>query len=165
MTTSITPTPIAPVRPKREVHWCTRSLYKFIMSRQATPFAWGSNDCSSFSADAVLAMTGVDIASDFRGLYSTEAGAAAAIEKITGIKGGTIADAAAYCCDKHGIPEWRFPLMAQRGDLCIYRDSGNLVSGIIHLSGRHVISPGEHGLKKLLIHDGKRSPIVRAWHI
>ena len=175
--TPVTPSPVvkatpvvlppSPVKPKRTKHWDTRELYKFIMGRQAMPFKWGANDCSMFSADCIQAMTGIDIASDFRGLYTDEAGAAAAIEKVTGVKGGTIEDAAAYCCAKHNIPQWRFPLLAQRGDLVVYKDptTGVLVSGIIHLSGRHILTPGENGLRKVLIHDGKTTPIVRSWHI
>ena len=166
-TIEATPTilPPAPVKPKRTKHWCTRELYKFIMSRQATPFAWGTNCCAMFAADAIQAMTGVDIASDFRGLYADAAGAQAAIEKVTGVKGGTIEDAAAYCANKHQLTEWKYPLLAQRGDLVIYEEEGRRLAGIIHLSGRHIISPGETGLKKTLIHDGKRSPLVRSWHI
>lgn len=37
------------------------------------PFAWGSNDCALFCAGAVLAMTGVDLAAEWRGAYGSEA--------------------------------------------------------------------------------------------
>ena len=158
-------TTTAPTKPKRTIHWCTRELYQFIRSRENTPFAWGTNCCAMFAADAIQAMTGVDIASDFRGLYSDAAGAQAAIEKITGVKGGTIEDAAAYCANKHGLPEWKYPLQAQRGDLVIFGDVNGPTAGIIHISGKHILAPGEKGLKKLSIHDGKTSPIKRAWHV
>lgn len=44
-------------------------------------FAWGSLDCALMVADAVLAMTGEDIASPFRGKYSTAAGSARALKR------------------------------------------------------------------------------------
>jgi hypothetical protein len=164
-TETITPATPAPAKLKREIHWCTRSLYKMIMSRASTPFKWGENDCALFAADAILSMTGIDIASDFRGLYHDEASAMAAIENVTGVKGGTIEDAAAYCANKHQLTEWKQVMYAQRGDLVVYEDADRLVAGVIHLSGRHVIAPGDHGLKKILIHDGKTTPLKRAWHV
>jgi len=33
----------------------------FMRERAAMPFAWGRNDCALFAADAVLALTGVDV--------------------------------------------------------------------------------------------------------
>lgn len=35
-------------------------------ARRSVPFAWGSNDCRLFAADAVQAMTGVDHAAELR---------------------------------------------------------------------------------------------------
>ena len=41
-----------------------------------TPFAWGSHDCGpGLAGNLVLAITGVDCAAQFRGEYSTAAGA------------------------------------------------------------------------------------------
>lgn len=44
-------------------------------------FEWGALDCALFAADAVLAMTGHDIAAPFRGRYSTAAGSARALKR------------------------------------------------------------------------------------
>lgn len=44
-------------------------------------FIWGENDCALFVANAVLAMTGHDIAAPFRGKYSTAAGSLRALKR------------------------------------------------------------------------------------
>jgi hypothetical protein len=142
----------------RSQHWATRAYHEFLLSRANTPFAWGTHDCALFVADGIQAMTGTDIASDFRGKYSDEAGALAAIKAICG--GSTVADAAAYCAMKHGLTEWKRPLFSQRGDLVVLEDSGRLIAGLIHLSGRHIVAAGESGLKRISI-----SKVMRAWHV
>jgi hypothetical protein len=146
--------------PIRVRHWATRALDAFLTSRAKTPFAWGAHDCALFAADGIEAMTGTDIAADFRGEYSDEAGALAAIKTIAG--GETVADAAAWCAAKHGIPEWPRPLFAQRGDLVVYEDptTKRPVSGLIHLSGRHIVAAGPKGLMRISI-----SRVLRAWHV
>lgn len=139
-------------------HWATRSFHEFLLARAKMPFAWGQNDCALFAADGVLALTGIDIAADFRGKYSDEASAFAAIKSIAG--GATVADAAAFCAQKHGLAELRFPLMAQRGDLVVFPNGPNLIAGLVHLNGRHVISVSESGLVRFMITDVKR-----AWRV
>jgi hypothetical protein len=144
----------------RSRHWATRAFHAFLQARAYTPFAWGVHDCALFAADGIEAMTGIDIAADFRGKYSDEAGALEAIKAIAG--GETVADAAAWCAAKHGIAELARPLFAQRGDLVVYRDpvTEQLVSGLVHLTGRHIVSAGTEGLRKIPI-----SRVLRAWHV
>jgi hypothetical protein len=105
-------------------------------------------------------MTGVDIASDFRGLYTDQESAFSAIEQVTGIKKGTVEDAAAHCAAKHQLTELMHPLMAQRGDLVVLEDSGRVIAGLVHLSGREIVCAGEKGLKKIPI-----MSIKRAWRV
>jgi hypothetical protein len=142
----------------RTDHWATRALHDFLIARARAPFVWGEHDCALFAADAVQAMTGVDIAADFRGKYSSEAEAFALIKELTG--GETVADAAAWCAAKHGMLEWKHPLMAQRGDLVVLEESGRLIAGIVSLNGRQLLCAGESGLHRLPITD-----IKRAWHV
>jgi hypothetical protein len=142
---------------KRSEHWATRAFHKFLLARAKTPFVWGETDCALFCADGIQAITGVDIASDFRGKYQDEAGAIALIKTVTG--GSTIVDAAAWCAQKHGLVECIHPLMARRGDLVIVQSGGVPISGLVHLSGRHVVAQGEKGLMRLSI-----SAIERSWH-
>jgi hypothetical protein len=154
---------------KRTKSWDTRELHEFLLARSKQPFAWGVNDCALFAADAVLAMTGVDIADDFRGKYHDEAGAWALVRAVTG-KGEDVstamADAAAWCAEKHGLPEWvdaqgrPLPLMARRGDLVVARNAGRLIAGIVHLNGTHVVSVDTDGLKRWPM-----AAIVRAWSV
>jgi hypothetical protein len=144
--------------------WHAKTFDPFLRERAEMPFAWGTNDCALFAADAILANTGVDIADDFRGKYTTQLGAFQTIRDVTG--GTTVADAAAYCANKHGLTEHKYPLMAKRGDLVVIQNGENLIAGVVHLNGHHVISVSETGLVRLPIanHNGK-SNIVRAWSI
>jgi hypothetical protein len=143
---------------KRQKFWETRGFHKFLLSRAQAPFAWGTNDCALFAADGIQAITGVDIASDFRGKYTDEASAFALIKTVC--SGATVADAAVYCAGKHNFAEWKYPLMARRGDLVVFTaPTGALVAGLVHLSGRHIVAVGEGGLYRFPI-----SKVLRAWH-
>lgn len=149
----------------RKLHWATRSLHEFLLARARLPFAWGTNDCCLFPADAIEAFTGTDIAADFRGKYTDEASAFELIKTVTGAGADpltAVADAAAWCAAKHGLEEWKYPLMAQRGDLVVIENGGRLIAGIVHLSGRHVVSMAESGAVKLLV---TQAAIRRAWHV
>lgn len=86
-------------------------LDAFVLARRFTPFAWGTNDCCLFAADAVLAMTGVDHAADVRGTYSD---AREAVQVLAGL-GGLAAVAS------RGGPECP-PLCARVGDVGIVND-------------------------------------------
>src|SRR5262245_5537021 len=68
---------------KRTKHWATRELNDHMIERGGRPHEYGKNDCAIFAADGIKAMTGVDIAEDFRG-YAGPMGAQRAIAKITG---------------------------------------------------------------------------------
>lgn len=143
---------------KRTEHWATRELHQFLLARAQNPFVWGINDCCLFPADAIHAFTGVDLADDFRGKYHDEASAFALIKTVTG--GTTAADAAAYCAAKHGLAEWKSPLLARRGDLVVLKNGSTLIAGIVHLNGRHVVTVGETGLLRLSIR-----AVTRAWAV
>lgn len=138
--------------------WDTELLPAFLYDRKDQAFKWGVNDCSLFAADAVQAITGTDIASDFRRGYTDHATSLAVIQSVSG--GSTVADAAAYCAAKHNMPEYTFPLMAQRGDLVAADNDGQLIAGVVHGDGRHVVTVGESGLMYLPI-----TQIKRAWKV
>lgn len=149
---------------KKHEYWATRHFDSFLRERAKMPFAWGSNDCATFAADAILANTGTDVAEDFRGKYTTQLGALRTIQQVTG--GTTVADAAAYCAAKHGLIEHTHPLMAKRGDLVVIENDGNLIAAVVHLNGYHAVSVSETGLVRLPIADHNGKPnVVRAWSI
>ncbi|GGA79548.1 hypothetical protein GCM10011507_33480 [Edaphobacter acidisoli] len=149
---------------KRVDNWDTVALDQFFVARRTMPFAWGKNDCCLFTADAIQAMTGVDLAADFRGKYSDAKSAFALIHSLSG--GSTVADAAAWCATKYGLTEWvdkaakPLPLMAKRGDLIVVENAGQLIAGIVHLNGRDVISVAEQGAVRLPL-----TAVQRAWKV
>ena len=142
----------------RTPHWATRELHDFLLARAGEPFCWAKNDCCTFPADAIHAFTGTDLAAAFRGKYTDEASAFAAIKAIAG--GATVGDAAAWCAQQHGLAEYQHPLMAKRGDLVVMQNEGALIAGIVHLSGRHLVTVSATGLVRLPI-----TAVERAWAI
>ncbi len=115
----------------RRHDWPER-LIAFIESRRFTSFAWGSNDCALFSADAVLEMTGADFAADLRG-YKTQRGALSRIKKA----GGMQAFASNLEQKKTGF--------AGRGDIVLVVLNGRDTFGVVSGSG-HWCAPGAQGL-------------------
>lgn len=65
---------------RRLPDWETR-LHDFLVGKAGVMFTWGATDCCMFSADAVLAITGVDPVAEFRGRYTTPGGAARALKR------------------------------------------------------------------------------------
>jgi hypothetical protein len=142
-------------------HEHTKALISFVKANADRPFKWGTWDCALFAANGIQAMTGIDIASDFRGKYKCRKSAMAAIKDITGVANPTVADAAAYCATKHGLTELKHPLKAQRGDLVTVWDSGRLIAGLVNSNGRHVVAAGESGLNTRI----PISNVERAWRV
>jgi hypothetical protein len=56
---------------QRHPDWPER-LAAFVESRRHVPFAWGSNDCATFAADALVAMTGADPIGPLRGRWGSQ---------------------------------------------------------------------------------------------
>lgn len=110
-----------------------------------------------FACDAVLEMTGVDLATDFRGKYSTAAEAAELLRDYS--KNGTVVGLAEKVAENMEIGS--VPVnFAQRGDVVALVQDGRDSLGIVSLSGDTVWAPGELGLIE--------SPIaaaITAWRI
>lgn len=64
----------------RRSDWDAR-LSEYLASVRREPFCYGHHDCALHSANAVLAMTGTDIAAAFRGRYSTAQGSVLALSR------------------------------------------------------------------------------------
>lgn len=116
---------------KRRPDWPERFI-AFVESRRHTPFAWGSNDCALFAADGIEAMTGVDLAKEWRG-YKSERGALSRIKKAGGMR--------AFAS---GLSEKHVGLV-QRGDVVLALIEGRETFGLA-LGNGFYCAPGPEGL-------------------
>jgi hypothetical protein len=114
-------------------------------------------DCGLFVANAIEAMTAIDVAEPLRGTYSNRREALAAIKALCGRP--TMEAVAEYLSSKHGIPE--IPVRcAQRGDPVMLRRGRTSSLGIVAMHGTEILTPYKDGLLRLPL-----SQASRAWHI
>lgn len=132
----------------RQVNWL-ESLLSFVESRRGSPHVWGKNDCCLFAADAILAMTGIDHAADFRGTYSTEAQA----NEIIGRYGSLDAFLT------HFLGEPAGPVCARRGDVVTFLAPNGLECVGVCL-GTSIACPGDAGLNILPM-----SAATKSWRV
>lgn len=114
------------------------------------PFEWGQHDCMLFPADAVLAMTGVDPAKEWRGRYSTRIGAARILRKVIAAGDGS-------AVVRSILPEIA-PLLASDGDIAAVEQDGLRIMGVI--IGPMFASPGPDVLAFV-----SRDEVVVAFHL
>lgn len=115
------------------------------------PFEWGTNDCGLYIADAVKAMTGEDIAHDFRGKYKTETGAKRQLAKLYGGGLDKVMDAK---LERIEVP------FVQRGDVVLFAGDLGPTLGIYFNGG--VFSSGPDGSVFL---DASFDKILMAWRV
>jgi hypothetical protein len=113
---------------KRFADWEDR-LSTYLDGLRGKPFAWGKNDCATFAAGAVQAMTGEDVIPEVRGRYTTARGSVRTLRKHAA---GTLA---ATVTAKFGEPVDH----AQRGDIVMH--DGSLAISF----GAFAIAVGEQG--------------------
>lgn len=94
--------------------WPAR-LTAAIRERRSAAGAWGAGDCALFTCDCVKAMTGVDLAAEFRGTYRCAFGAA---RRLRAVAGGGLEDLAEQTARRLGIPEIA-PPFAGAGDVVL----------------------------------------------
>lgn len=123
--------PIA--RLQRVAGW-PEALAAQVDAARRRPFAWGTHDCALWAADVVWAMTGRDLAGDWRGTYSTRRSAYARLAKMGGLE--AVADAA---LGPSFVPVW-----AQRGDVVSVATPRGIALGVC--LGVHAAFPGPSGL-------------------
>lgn len=115
------------MRLKRFDDWPER-LDIFIKQRMKMKFKWGGNDCCTFTADAIIAMTGKDIASSFRMKYNSRSGAARFILQYGSLFG--------LACSV--AKDFNLKIMsgkrASRGDMVYIRSERDAL-GVMNLSG------------------------------
>lgn len=146
--------------PHRRVVFWEAHLAALISARAAAPFAWGTQDCVTFAADAVQAITGADPIAGIRGTWHDAAGAEAAIAAFFGCP-GRIDQATHAMAQRQAWPEVP-PALAQRGDLVLVPagpPSGGLVVPAI-CTGERAMHPGSAGLVATPM-----TRAIRAWSI
>ena len=111
------------------------ALHETIEAHRRLPFAWGQHDCALFVADCVRAMTGLDLATGFRGSYSTPAGSVRALKRA-GFD-DLVALAANFF---EAIP----PMMARAGDIAAIETPDGWAVGVV--VGEQVLFLGSDGL-------------------
>jgi hypothetical protein len=121
--------------------WDAR-LCDYIASKRSVAFEWGVNDCCTFSAGAVEALTGVDPVPEYRGAYST------ALQSARVLDGKTMEE----------VLDSKFaevPIgFAQRGDLVLMDECVGVVAG------DYAWFISEVGLERV-----KRSSWEKAWGV
>lgn len=121
-------------------------LDSIVTARLRAPFAWGVNDCALFAADCVLAMTGVDLAKDLRGLNALQA---SRYVRSCGGMSGVASKALGPACRVRD---------AVQGDVLLV-PAGKRKALAVH-SGNGALLPGANGLMMVPL-----SVAVLAWRI
>lgn len=136
----------------RREDWPER-LNAYFDSVRASPFQFGTLDCCLYVAGAVEAMTGEDLASEWRGTYEDADGAIAALSQWGSLE--TMLEAMATEFGWHEVG----PKYVKRGDILLLSGIGDRdVPGIYMLPIASAFVEG-HGLFGF-----SRSTIARAWH-
>jgi len=130
----------------RAQNW-PEALAAHIEQRRTMPHQWGSNDCCTFAADAVRAMTGTDPMADLRGI-KTAAAVARLLRKTPLQK---------LVTQRLGEP-LASPLLAQRGDVVLVPQGDEHLLAVC--LGEVWAAPGLQGLE---VGDMQRA--VTAWAI
>jgi hypothetical protein len=137
----------APAPLARRYDWRSR-LAAYITQATREPFDWGTHDCALHAANAVLAMTGVDLAAEFRGAYSTPEGAYKALRKLD------LDDVAGLAASR--LPEIP-PALASAGDIAVVLVENEPALGVVIGERISVIRPGEHGGGTVALTDAVRA--------
>ena len=122
---------------------------KCVAENYHTRFEWGTHDCCLWAANLVLAITGHDVAADFRGKYSTAKGAA----EILAANDGMTA-----LWTKLLDTEAVSPLFASIGDVVLAEVDGQETMTVCN--GDTLLATGTTGLCTLPI-----SSALKAWKI
>ena len=141
---------------ERRSDW-QRALDEFLRAHETRRFEYGHWDCCLFVCDAIVEMTGTDLAASYRGKYATRAGAMRAIADQLGV--ASVEMVAKNAAAVHGMPE--VPVgRAQRGDMVLMKRGRDFALGLVALNGMEVIVTSKQGLWRLPL-----SCAVKVWHV
>src|SRR5713226_4773618 len=107
-------------------------LVKTLHEAETKPFEWGQHDCSVFACNVVLAITGVDLAKNFRGTYNT---VETAYQTVKEFAGGGLEALVDKQANDFEIPEIS-PRLAQRGDVVLVNYNGQDALAIVGTDSR-----------------------------
>jgi hypothetical protein len=124
--------------PTQRISNWPRALADFMESRRVTPFKWGEHDCCLFAADAVQAITGIDLAEQYRGTYDSALGAMRILNANTDIETLIAAQ-----CEHAGFGHVSVKF-AGRGDIALVEQDGLAWAGVV--LGETIAGPGETGV-------------------
>ena len=141
---------------QRRSDW-QRVLDEFVRANQDRRFDYGTWDCCLFVCNAILEITGIDLAAPYRGKYSNRKGALHAIREQLGT--GSIQAVAANAAAAHHMPEVSV-FRAHRGDMVLIARGRDYSLGLVALNGRELIVTSRRGLWRLPL-----SRAIRAWHV
>jgi hypothetical protein len=139
----------------RRLHDWDLRLQEYLRDALARPFAWGGHDCCLHVCNAVLAMTGVDLALGFRGKYATKAQGLALLKKRGGVEGVAESVAWHFRLEEVGV------LFAGRGDIVLLDmpERGPALA-IVDFDGLHALAAGPKGLERFTVRAARR-----AWRV
>lgn len=129
----------------RKYDWQS-ALSAFLIEQDHRIFEYGKWDCCLFACDAVAVMTGVDVAADYRGGYTTRRQALQAIRARTGKR--TVLAVAESVTAAFDMPTIRIAL-AQRGDVALLKRGRDYSLGIVDLTGERIAVAAAEGLLRV----------------
>ena len=138
---------------KKQPNWQSE-LASFIELKRSEPFNYGTLDCALLTCDAIEVITGVDVAEEYRGTYSSQSEALEIMEENGGILG--IGES---ICERYRLEKIE-PNFVGRGDPVVIRIKNQDTFGIISTCGRAVIVATPNG-----IGFAPKKHIVSAWRI
>lgn len=125
-------------------------LIAYLSGVVSQPFEPGRHDCALFTAGAVAAMTGRDVAAEWRGRYRTLRGGQRVLRRAGH------ADHVALAASM--LQELDNPFMAQAGDVAAVATPEGAALGIVQGAGIYVMGPRGFGVVPL-------TSIARAFRI
>lgn len=125
--------------------WKTR-LSRYMLAVMHKPFAYGEHDCALLWAGAIEAMTGQDLAAEWRGRYTTRLGGLRHLRKAGHDDHIALVEAL--------FQKMQNPRFAQVGDLAVINTDDGMGSGVI--TGPFIAALGEAGMQMLPMTQAKR---------
>lgn len=117
-------------------------LADFLARAGATPFSYGSHDCSLWLADWVLDQRGIDGAAALRGRYRTALGCARLVAR-----GGGLVAVVGRCAQTAGLSSAKLPRPGDVGIVKAVTDDGTTLVGAILADATRWAVLGAAGLR------------------